>query len=82
MADGLGLNVNNPNQASSISLFRLGFASYLVEAVCDVTLALIFYVLLKPVHKNISLLAAFFALIATATFAFAEIFYFAVLPIF
>ena len=34
------------------SLFRLGFASYLVEALCDVTLTLILYVLLRPVQKN------------------------------
>ena len=58
-------------------MFRLGFAGYLVEACCDVTLALIFYVLLKPVHRYVSLLAAFFGLMGTATFAGAELFYFA-----
>jgi len=63
------------------SLFRLGFASYLVEAVCDITLALIFYVLLRPVHKNLALLAAFFGLVSTALFAVAELFYFAASPI-
>jgi hypothetical protein len=57
-------------------IFRLGFATYLIEALCDVALALIFYVLLKPVSKAIALLAAFFGLIATATFGAAEIFYF------
>jgi hypothetical protein len=59
------------------SLFRLGFASYLIEALCDVALALIFYVLLRPVRRNLSLLAAFFGLISTALFAVAELFYFA-----
>lgn len=58
-------------------MFRLGFAGYLVEACCDVTLALIFYVLLRPVHRYVSLLAAFLGLIGTATFAAAELFYFA-----
>jgi len=58
-------------------MFRLGFAGYLVEACCDVSLALIFYVLLKPVDKYVSLLAAFLGLIGTATFAAAELFYFA-----
>jgi hypothetical protein len=57
-------------------IFRLGFATYLIEALCDVALALIFYVLLKPVSKPIALLSAFFGLIATATFGAAEIFYF------
>ena len=58
-------------------LYRLGFASFLIESLCDTALALILYVLLKPVNKQLSLLAAFFGLMATATFAFAELFYFA-----
>jgi hypothetical protein len=66
---------------ASESLFRLGFAGYLVEAVCDVTLALLLYVLLRPVHRNLALLAAFFGLVATATFATAELFYWGALLI-
>ncbi len=59
------------------SLFRVGFAAYLVEAICDITLALIFYMLLKPVDRNLALLAAFFGLVSTAVFAVSELFYFA-----
>jgi Domain of unknown function (DUF4386) len=59
------------------SLFRLGFAGYLVEAVCDIALSLIFYVLLRPVRKDVALLAAFFGLVGTAVFAAAELFYLA-----
>src|SRR5437763_14467060 len=59
------------------SLFRLGFAVYLVEAVCDIALALVLYVLLRPVRKELALLAAFFGLVSTALFAVAELFYFA-----
>src|SRR6266404_3783575 len=62
-------------------MYRLGFAAFLIESLCDIALALIFYALLKPVSKYLSLLAAFFGLIATATFAFAELFYFAPLLI-
>ncbi len=58
-------------------LFRLGFAGYLVEAMCDIALTLIFYLLLRPVRKDIALLAAFFGLVGTAEFAAAEIFYLA-----
>jgi hypothetical protein len=65
------------NIATHPSLFRLGFASYLVEALCDTALALILYVLLKPVHKHLALLSAFFGLISTALYAVAELFYFA-----
>lgn len=59
------------------SLFRMGFAGYLVEAVCDIALSLILYVLLRPVRKDLALLAAFFGLVGTAVFAAAELFYLA-----
>ena len=59
------------------TLFRLGFATYLVEGICDVALALLFYRLLKPAGKNLALFAAFLGLVATALYAVAEAFYFA-----
>lgn len=59
------------------SLFRWGFAAYLLEGFCDTALSLVFYVLLKPVNRNVALLAAFFGLISTATFAVCQVFYFA-----
>ena len=59
------------------SLYRLGFATFLIESLCDITLVVILYALLKPVSKELSLLAAFFGLVGTALFAFAELFYFA-----
>src|SRR5882762_3140850 len=62
-------------------LYRLGFAGFLIESLCDIALALILYALLKPVNKYLSLLAAFFGLMGTALFAFAELFYFAPLLI-
>src|SRR3954464_1476605 len=57
-------------------LFRFGFAGYLLEALCDVALALVLYVLLKPVHRNLALLSAFFGLVSTALFAVCEMFFF------
>ena len=36
------------NLRASPTTFRLGFATYLVEACCDIALALVFYVLLRP----------------------------------
>jgi hypothetical protein len=65
------------NLKSNDLMFRWSFIAYLVEACCDIALALIFYALLKPIHKYVSLLAAFFGLLSTATFAVAEMFYFA-----
>ena len=65
------------NVIGSDLLFRLGFVAYLGEAVTDVTLTFLLYLLLRPVHANLALLAVLFRLMATATFAFAELFYFA-----
>src|SRR5437762_1160660 len=62
-------------------LYRLGFAAFMIESLCDITLVLIMYALLKPVSKELSLLAAFFGLVGTTLFAFAELFYFAPLLI-
>lgn len=59
------------------TLHRLSFAAYLVEAACDITIALIFYILLRPVSRGLSLLAAFFGILSTATYACCELFYFA-----
>lgn len=64
------------NYRASEFLFRLGFASYLLEALCDVGLVWLFYVLLRPVHKDLALLAAFFGLVSVALFGVAELIYF------
>lgn len=69
------------NIANSESLFRWGFTAYLVEALCDTGLTLLFYLLLWPVRQDLAVLAVFFRLIATAGFAVAQVFYFAALPI-
>lgn len=61
---------------ASESLFRWGFAAYLVEALCDTGLTLLFYLLLRVVRDDVALLAVFFRLIATAGFAVAQVFYF------
>lgn len=65
------------NIASSGGLFRLGFMSYLGEAITDVTLTFLLYVLLRPVNARLAFFAVLFRLMATASFSFAELFYFA-----
>jgi len=64
------------NIVTSNFLFRLGFAAYLVEAVGDIALSLVMYILLRPVRKDLALLAAFFGLVSTSVFAVSELFYF------
>jgi hypothetical protein len=63
--------------ANSVGLFRASFAAYLIEATCDVTLNVLLYALLRPVSRNLSLLAACFGLMGTAVFAAGEMLYFA-----
>jgi Domain of unknown function (DUF4386) len=47
-------------------LWRLGVAGQLVLLICAVALTLIWYVLLRPVNRNLALLVVFFALISLA----------------
>ncbi|HZI26927.1 MAG TPA: DUF4386 domain-containing protein [Gemmatimonadaceae bacterium] len=57
-------------------LFRVGFATYLVEGICDITLSVLFYILLRPVDRNLALLSAFFGIASMMLFAVAMSAYF------
>ena len=65
------------NIQASDFMFRVGFAFYLLEAVSDISLAMIFYLLLRPIREDLALLAVLFRIVSTSTFAFAMFFYFA-----
>ncbi|MBK5483221.1 DUF4386 domain-containing protein [Peribacillus sp. TH16] len=52
-------------------LFRSGFISFVIVLILDVLLAWALYVLLKPVNKNLAMLAAWFRLVYTAIFGIA-----------
>ena len=54
------------------TLFRLSFAAYLVEALCDVALSVFFYILLKPVDRPLALLSAFFGIASMVTYTVAQ----------
>src|SRR5436309_5538595 len=43
-------------------LFQLGFAVYLIEMACQIAMTALFYDLLKPAGKSVSLVAAFLGL--------------------
>ncbi len=51
---------------ASQSLFRWGIAGDLVMHITDVPMAVIFYVLLRPVSRDLSLVAALFGMLQTA----------------
>ena len=54
------------NIMAAEGLFRLGIAADLIMILSDIALALVFYVLLRPVSQALSLLAAFFRLVQAA----------------
>jgi hypothetical protein len=61
------------NIMAAQSLWRIGIAGDLIMHVCDVPLMLIFYVLLRPVNRNLALLVVLFNLIQTAVMVANEI---------
>jgi hypothetical protein len=65
------------NILAQASLLRLGFASYLVEMACLIAATALFYDLLKPVSRSVSLLAAFFSLVGIAIKPLSRLFYIA-----
>ena len=62
-------------------LFWLGFASSLIGVAFHIAWALLIYVLLKPVNRSLSLLAAFFVLVCCAMQALTSLLYLAPLLI-
>ena len=59
------------NIMASSGLFRLGIVGFLTVAVLDVLVAWALHILLEPVSRNLSLLAAWFRLLYAAVFALA-----------
>ena len=47
-------------------LYRLAFAANLIATACYLVATLLVYILLKPVNRNVSLLAAFFSFVGCA----------------
>jgi hypothetical protein len=58
-------------------LYRLAFATYLIEMACQIAMTVLFYELLKPVSKSASLLAATFGLVGCTIKTLARLFFFA-----
>jgi len=57
------------NILTSEQMYRIGFVADLVTLICGTVLSLIFYILFKPVNKNLSLLALIFSITAGAVMA-------------
>src|SRR5881397_1733492 len=59
------------------SLFQLGFAVYLIEMACQIAMTALFYDLLKPTGRSVSLLAAFLGFAGCVIKTFSRLFYIA-----
>jgi Domain of unknown function (DUF4386) len=62
------------NILGSEMLFRVGLAGEMLTCACDVALAMILYFLLRPVDRNLALLAAFFRLTFVGIYSVAKLF--------
>jgi hypothetical protein len=62
------------NIVASETLFRVGLAGEMLTCACDVALAMILYVLLRPVGRSVALLGAFFRLTFVAIYGVAKLF--------
>jgi hypothetical protein len=65
------------NIAMHASTFRLGFSVYMIEMACQVAITGLFYELLKPVSRSVSLISAFFSLVGCAIKTTSRLFYLA-----
>jgi hypothetical protein len=61
-------------------LFQLGFAVYLIEMACQIAMTALFYDLLKPAGKSVSLLAAFLGFAGCVIKTFSRVFF--IVPLF
>jgi hypothetical protein len=85
IADSLVVSGDAAATAANIlthqALFQRGFTVYLVEMTCQIISAVLFYELLKPVSRSVSLLSAVLGLVGCTVKTISRLFYLAPLLI-
>src|SRR6202790_5227290 len=69
-----------PNILAHRGLFQLGFAVFLIEMTCNIAMTALFYDLLKPAGKSVSLVAAFLGFAGCVIKTFSRVFF--IVPLF
>jgi hypothetical protein len=64
------------NLAAHPALYHWSFIAYLTEAFCDLGIAALFYLILKPAGRGLALVTFSLGLFSTAFYAACELFYF------
>src|SRR5437879_2487043 len=57
------------------SLFQLGFTVYMIEMACNIVMTVLFYDLLRPAGRSVSLLAASLGFAGCVIKTFSRLFY-------
>lgn len=65
------------NILTHTGLFQLGFAAYLIEMACQIAMTALFYDLLKPAGRSVSLLATFLGFAGCVIKTFSRVFFIA-----
>src|SRR5437773_1993550 len=77
VVDGGDAAATATNILTHRGFFQLGFTVYLIEMACQIAITALFYDLLKPAGRSVSLVAAFLGLAGCVIKTFSRLFYIA-----